>query len=261
MTRVRKSGHAVTGRAVMGIVLAALGVVLSALPVQAAPPFPPGTEATALVGGTPLVKVVCPPGSPGAVAGGNSTKGGVSVGFPAGARCTPQSASADGLYAIAGVTAPLPGSLRFSASCQNSTGQSGTAVDVPAGTSISGGPPVAQQTTITTLNTPVTFPGGQTAIVNEVIVEDSAIVRNAIRFTGGPNASTIVGQVICGVRYPLAVDTPSAGSPADLAAPGAIADSGGGIAVWVIAAVGVLLISQLGLGGFLWRRRRANPAA
>ena len=243
------------------LVVAGLGVLVGAVPALSAPPFPAGAEATALVGGTPLVKVVCPPGSPGAVAGGTSTLGGVSVGSPAGARCTPQSASADGLYAIAGVTGPLPGSLRFSSSCQNSTGQNGTAVDVPAGTFVTGIGVVATQTTVTTLNTPVTYPGGQTAILNEVIVDPTSVVRNAIRFTSGPNTGTIVGQVICGVRYPLVVDPPSAGTPGALAAPGAAESGGGNLALWIIAAVGVLLISQLALGRQLWLRRRTDPSA
>ncbi|MGH9225982.1 MAG: hypothetical protein ACRD2W_19830 [Acidimicrobiales bacterium] len=243
------------------LVVAGLGVLAGAVPALSAPPFPPGAEATALVSGTPLVKVVCPPGSPGAVTGGNSTRLGVSVGFPAGARCTPQSASADGLYAISGVTPPLPGTLRFSSSCQNSTGQNGTAVDVPAGTNVTGIGVVPQQTTITSLNTVVTFPGGTTAIVNEVIVEPTAVVRNAIRITSGPNSGTIIGQVICGVRYPLAVDPPGAGTAADLAAPSAASSDGGGIALWVVLGVGVLLISQLALGRHLWQRRKAEPSA
>jgi hypothetical protein len=243
----------------MVVMLAAAASVLSlAAPSLAAPPFPAGAQATALVGGTPLIRVVCPAGSPGAVAGGVSTKGGVSVGSPAGARCTPFSASADGLYAIAGETPPLPGTLRFSASCDSASGATGTAVDVPAGTNVAGIGVVPQQTTVTTLNTMVTYPNGTTAIVNEVITTPTSVTRNAIRITSGPNAGTIIGQVVCGSIYPLAVDAPSgaAGTPAVAAAGTDGGGSRSGMVAIAVAALGVLLIAQLAIG----RRARRTRA-
>jgi hypothetical protein len=248
--------------------LLAAGVVAAALlagmaPAQAAPPFPPGAQATALVGGTPLVQAICPAGSPGAVRGGISTRGGVSVGYPAGARCTPQAAASDGLYAIAGETPPLPGTLRFTADCVNSTGQNGGAVDVPAGTNVAGIGVVTRQTTITTPNTMVTYPNGTTAILNEVIIDEFSVTRNAIRITSGPNSGTIVGQVICGIRYPLAVDNPSgAEETAAVATPDSpISDSGTSrTALLVGAAVGLLLLAQLPIALLIRRRRGASAA-
>jgi hypothetical protein len=244
--------------ALAGVLTVTICLLAGAVPAQAAPPFPAGAQATALVGGTPLVQVICPAGSPGAVQGGTSTKGGVTVGYPAGARCTAQSASVDGLYAIAGAT-PVPGQLRFSAGCQNSTGQTGGAVDVPAGTFVTGLGVVTQTRPITTPNTLVTYPGGTTAILNEVNADQTSVIRNAIRITSGPNAGTIIGQVICGVRYPLAVDTPSAGDEAALTAPSPVADDGNDRNMLLIAAaVGLLLLVQLPLGLALRRRRSSS---
>ena len=105
----------------------------------------------------------------------------------------------------------------------------------------------------------VTYPGGTTAILNEVITDDLSVVRNAIRITSGPNNGTIIGQVICGVRYPLAVDTPSAGDAAALAAPSPVADDDDSRSLLLIgAAVGLLLLVQLPLGLAI-RRRRLQP--
>jgi hypothetical protein len=239
-----------------GVLTVTLSLLAGAVPAQAAPPFPAGAQATALVGGTPLVQAICPAGSPGALAAGTSTKGGVTVGSPAGARCTAQSADAQGLYSIAGAT-PVPPSLRFSAGCQNSTGQNGGAVDVPAGTFVTGIGVVTQTTPIATPNTLVTYPGGTTAILNEVITDQTSVVRNAIRITSGPNAGTIIGQVICGVRYPLAVNTPSAGDAAAVTPLSPVADDENDRNLLVIAgAVGLLLLVQLPVGLAIRRRRR-----
>lgn len=244
--------------ALAGVLTVTLALLAGAVPAQAAPPYPAGAQATALVGGTPLVQAICPAGSPGAVSGGTSTKGGVTVGSPAGARCTAQSADAQGLYSIAGAT-PVPPSLRFSAGCQNSTGQTGGAVDVPAGTFVTGIGVVTQTRPITTPNTLVTYPDGTTAILNEVTTDQTSVVRNAIRITSGPNSGTIIGQVICGVRYPLAVNTPSAGDEAALSAPSPVADDETDRNVLLIAAaVGLLLLVQLPLGLAIRRRRSSS---
>jgi hypothetical protein len=235
-------------------------VLLGSSPALAAPPYPAGAQSTALVGGTPLVQAICPAGSPGALGAGTSTKGGVTVGSPAGARCTAQSADAQGLYSIAGAT-PVPPSLRFSAGCQNSTGQNGGAVDVPAGTFVTGIGVVNQTTPIATPNTLVTYPGGTTAILNEVSTDNISVLRNAVRITSGPNAGTIIGQVICGVRYPLAVDTPSAGGDAAIATPAPVSGSDGSRNVLLIgAAIGLLLLVQFPLGMAIRRRRNASAA-
>jgi hypothetical protein len=238
-----------------GVAAVVVALLVGALPAEAAPPFPAGAQATALVGGTPLVQAICPAGSTGQVRAGTSTRGGVTVGYPAGARCTAQSASADGLYAISGAT-PVPGTLRYSAGCQNSTGQTGGAVDVPAGTNVTGLGVVTQTRPITTPNTVVTYPNGTTAILNQVTSDPTSVVRNAIVITSGPNNGTIIGQVICGVRYPLAVGTPSAGDGAALAAPSPVADDDGSRNLLLIgAAVGLLLLVQLPLGLAIRRRR------
>lgn len=235
------------------------GALAGALPADAAPPYPAGAQATALVGGTPLVKAVCPAGSPGAVSGGTSTKGGVTVGFPAGARCSVSSASSDGLYVIAGATPPAPGTLRFSAGCDSVNGQTGGAVDVPAGTNVTGMGVVPQQIPIVAPNTLVTYPGGTTAILNEVIVTPTSVTRNAIRITSGPNAGTIIGQVICGVVYPLAVESPSDGSATPAIATPA-ADTGSdrsNVTLIAAGALGLLLVAQLAIGRTFRRRRSA----
>ena len=244
--------------AMVGILAAGVSLLAGAAPSLAAPPYPAGAQATALVSGTPLVQAVCPAGSPGAVAGGTSTRGGVTVGYPAGARCTDQSAASDGLYAIAGAT-PVPGTLRFSSGCQNSTGQNGNAVDVPAGTNVAGIGVVPQTTPITTPNTMVTYPGGTTAILNEVITDPTSVTRNAIRITSGPNSGTIIGQVICGVRYPLAVDSPPAGVDAVAAPTSPVADSHGSRNLLVVgAAVGLLLLVQFPVALAIRKRRSAT---
>lgn len=245
--------------ALASVLAVTISLLVGAMPAQAAPPYPAGTRSTALVGGTPLVQAICPAASPGALGAGTSTKGGVTVGSPAGARCTPQSADAQGLYSIAGAT-PVPPSLRFSAGCQNSTGQNGGAVDVPAGTFVTGLGVVTQTTPVATPNTLVTYPGGTTAILNEVTTDNISVVRNAVRITSGPDSGTIIGQVICGARYPLAVDAPSAGDGAALAAPSApAADSKSSRNLLLIgAAVGLLLLVQLPLGLAIRRRRNAS---
>jgi hypothetical protein len=97
-------------------------------------------------------------------------------------------------------SAQIPTTLRFSADCRVATGtapQSNGFVDVPTGTRINGGAPVAAPTTVTGLNVSVVYPNGSTAIVNEVIVGGTTITRNAVRVTGGPGAGSIIGGVTC----------------------------------------------------------------
>jgi hypothetical protein len=253
MSSFRKSLPALIGLLVVGV-----AVVGSAAPALAAPPYPNGAQATALVSGTPLVQATCTTAP--TRTGGNSTLGPVSVGYPAGARCDVTSAAADGLYAIAGATPPLPNTLRFSADCVNSTGVTGGGVDVPAGTRINGGAPVTAQTTITTLNTPVVYPNGTTAIVNEVTTTPTSVTRIAVHITGGVGAGTSIGRVICGqpFPYPLAVDSPgaSAATPS-LATHSSSASSHSSL---LLVAGGVLLLlvgAQVVLGRNMLRRRRS----
>ena len=243
----------------IAVLLLVCGALAGALPAQAAPPFPPGASATALVGGAPLVRANCPAGSPAANVAGTSTKGGVTVGFPAGAQCTPNSARTSGLYVIAGATPPAPGTLRFQAGCDSANSDTGNMVDVPAGTNVTGLGVVPTQRPITTPNTVVTYPGGTTAILNEVIVTPTSVTRNAIRITSGPNNGTIIGQVICGVVYPLAVEGPADGAAApDIAVPAADTGSDRSNFMLIAAgAIGFLLVAQLALGRRIRRRRSA----
>ena len=249
-------------RALAVVALVAMSVLGAAMPSSAAPPYPAGTTATALVGGSPLVQVICPAGSQGQVAAGTSTKGGVTVGFPAGARCTPFSASADGIYLIAGATPRAPGTLRFSSQCDSISGATGNAVDVPAGTFVTGIGVVPQQTTITTINTPVTYPDGTTAILNEVITTPTSVTRNAIRITSGPNAGTIIGQVTCGTIYPLAVEEAAAADAAlPTGAPATDSESSRtNMTLIALGAIGALLVAQLAIGRTIRRKRGAAEA-
>jgi hypothetical protein len=245
MARIRRR----RGVVAVGAVLTTLLLVLLAPPASAQ--VPPGAQATPLVGASPTAN--CPPGSPGAVVGGTFTSNGVTVGFPAGGRCTPSSADAEGSYTVVGSFA---NPLGFTAECHNAGGtvQTGGGVVVPAGTLVNG-VPVAAPTTITAVNTPVTFPGGRTAILNQVIVTPTAVTRNAIVFTGGP----IVGQVICGAAaYPLAVESASGGVPAVVSELSSSGNSGSSTApVLAGGAMAVVLLLQVVVA----RRMRRRPGA
>jgi hypothetical protein len=258
MSAFRRSIPALFGLLFTGVLVAG-----SAAPAVAAPPYPAGSQATALVGGTPLIQASCPTAAPTFPAGGNSTLGPVSV-YNAGARCAGTSAASDGLYTIAGATPPGPGTLRFQSDCVNSSNDTGVAVDVPAGTRINGGAPVATQTTVTTLNTPVVYPNGTTAILNEVTITPTSITRVAVHITGGVGAGTRIGRVICGQPfvYPLAVDGPS-GATAPAVAVGSSTSGGGsshsGLLLVAGGALAALILAQVVIARNV-RRRRGDVA-
>jgi hypothetical protein len=196
-------------------------------------------------------------------AGGTSTNGAVSVGSPAGARCTGNAASADGQYAITGATPPLPNTLRFSAQCANSTDVTGGGVDVPIGTRINGGAPVTAQTTVTTLNTPVVYPNGTTAILNQVVVTATSVTRSAVVITGGTGSGVVIGRVTCGtpVIYPLAVDSPTGANAAPALAANSSSSSGSshtGLLLLAGAGLALLVLAQVTLGRNMLRRRRSE---
>jgi hypothetical protein len=228
-----------------GVLLATIALLVPASPASAQ--VPPGAP---LVGSGIVAN--CPPGSPGAQAGGTATINGVTVYGPAGAQCTPLAATTSGEYSIAGVTGP--NALRFNAACANTGGTVTTNgfVDVPPGTLVNG-VPVATTTTITTLNTPVVYPDGRTAIVNQVITTPTTVTRNAIVFAGGPT----VGQVICGASaYPLAV---SVGGPSDVSLPALTdltAGSGSESSVATLVAGGAVALAIAAQVAFTIRRRR-----
>lgn len=236
--------------AAVGIVVGALALVLPVSPAQAQ--VGPGAQATPIVGGP---SANCPPGSPGAVvAVPSQTINGVTVYGPAGGQCTPLAATTSGEYTVAGVTSP--NQLRFNAACANSGGNVTTNgfVDVPPGTTVNG-VLFPAGTTVTTLNTPVVFPNGRTAIVNQVIVTPTTVTRNAIAFTGGP----IVGRVICGAAdvYPLAVDTAEEAAAAPELPITPTGDSGGvsGTVILLGAAFALAVIAQLTIGRKVGRRK------
>ena len=141
----------------------------------------------------------CPPATAFDVESGTATINGVTVGFPAFARCSPLAADTEGSYTVAGsFTNPLP----FAAQCANVGGiaQPSSSVTVPTGTIVNG-VAVAAPTVVSAPNTPVTYPGGRTAVLNVINNTGTVVTVNAIVFSDG----TIVGQAICGRSYPLAV--------------------------------------------------------
>lgn len=210
--------------------------------------IPPGSQATVYVGG-PVAD--CPPTTPadfapvvGAVVNGITLSGA--------GRCAPLAADAEGTYTLPGGTP-----LTFNSECANTNGVVTTngAVEVPAGTIVNG-VPVTQTTTVTSLNTPVTFPGGQTAILNQVIVTDTSVTRNAIVFTGGPT----VGQVVCGAAaYPLTVSA-SGESAAPPANPSAAAGEGGPGGLLLVAG-GLVVVALLAQALVVQRIRRNRGLA
>lgn len=261
MGSFRKSVPALAGLLFGGILI--LG---GAAPAGAAPPFPVGAQATALVGGGPLIQASCPTAA-GDVDGGSSTAGSVSVGSPAGGLCTGSAATANGEYAIATVTAPLPNSLRFSAICESTGGSTSGGVDVPAGTNVTGIGVVAVQTLVTGAGTAVTYPGGTTAILNQVTTTPSSVTRSAIVITGGVGAGTVVGRVICGPPfvYPLAVDVASGGgatTPA-LAVTSPLStgtDPSRSPLLLAAGAFALLVLAQVAIGRNMLRRRRLGDS-
>ncbi len=247
--------------AAVGLLMVGLVVLSGATPASAAPPYPVGARATALVGGTPLIQSTCPTAAAQPPSGGTSTAGPVSVGSPAGARCTGNAASADGVYALVGATPPLPTSLRFSSQCESNGGNTNGFVDVPAGTIVNG-VAVTTTTPVVAPNTPVTYTNGSTAILNRITVTPTSVTREAIVFTGGPGAGTIVGRVVCGqpLPYPLAVDVASAGDTApEVALPAAdlSGDNSSDSRLLLIGgAVALLVLLQVAVGRNMLKRRR-----
>jgi hypothetical protein len=234
-----------------GVMMAGVALVATAGP-SVAQAVPTGAQASALVGSG--IAVNCPPGSPGATTGGTATVNGVTVGFPAGAACTPTDATSSGEYSF---TTSSTG-LRFNAACSNTAGTVTTNgfVDVPAGTTVAGLGVVAAPTPITTLNTAVTYPNGRTAVLNVVTTTPTAVTRDAIVFAGGPT----VGHVVCGTAaYPLAVDAASSSgaAPALAATPltSTAAHSGPSTGVLVLGGFFALaVVAQIAFGRKLWRR-------
>ena len=242
-----KCGRRFAGLA--GVLLATIILLVPASPASAQ--VPPGAQSTPLVGSG--IVADCPPGSIGDVAGGTATVNGVTVYGPAGGQCTPLADTTSGEYrtAAVGVTDPL----RFNAACANSGGTVTTngGVDVPAGTLVNG-VPVTTTTLVTAPNTPVVFPDGRTAIVNQVITTPTTVTRNAIAYNGGP----IVGQVICGASvYPLAVDV--GGPSADLSAPTELAaDEASGLSTMTLVAGGAVALAIAAQVTVAVRRRRTT---
>src|SRR3954447_7541554 len=110
--------------AIAGLVLAAAFVVGGASSALAAPPYPNGGQATALVGGTPLIQASCttaPAQSTGASVLGTARVANAS------ASCTPQATAVGGSYSLDGTTP----ALQFAAQCVNSSNATGGAVIVP----------------------------------------------------------------------------------------------------------------------------------
>lgn len=205
------------------------------------PPYTPGASATALVGGT--VAVACPPTPLPSI--GGTTVGAASV-SNASASCDAVSAVAQGQALINGTSISA-----FSASCASANGATGGAVAVPAGT---------------TGTTNVTFPNGDTATLNEVayvpapIGVSTMVTRTAIRMTSGPANGAIIGRVICGGPYPLAVEVASPGAAVpDL--PGQLTSGSGSSPVGPLLAVGVaiLIAAQVIAVAMLLRRRATQP--
>ena len=228
--------------ALAGLVLAAIALLVPASPASAQ--VPEGTQAAVYVGG-PVA--TCPPGTGADFAPvGTTTINGVTV--SGAGRCSSLAADAEGFYSVGG-----SGPLNFNAECAIVDGvvQHNGGVTVPAGTLVNG-VLVTEPTTITTLNTPVVFPGGREAILNQVISTDTSLTRNAIVFEGGPT----VGQVVCGAAaYPLAVN---AGGPAAAASElvGQVSDSSGLSTTTIVAgvAVAIALMAQIAVAARLRRR-------
>lgn len=224
--------------ALSGVVMAGIAILATISPALAQ--VPPGAHAAVYVGG-PVAN--CPPAVPAALTPAGATVNGVTV--SGAGRCTPLAADAEGSYSLAGF-----GPLTFTSQCANVGGvvQHGGGVEVPAGTSIAGGVPIAAPTVVTTENTPVVFPGGRAATLNVVTSTATSFTRDAIVFAGGPT----VGRAVCGLTaYPLAVD--SAGASEAAAALPELPSSGGdggGVSTALLAAGALVLVvlGQLVLG-------------
>jgi hypothetical protein len=115
-------------------------------------------------------------------------------------------------------------------------------------------------TTITTLNTAVTYPNGRMATLNVVnptpiLPATTSVTRDAIVFTGGPT----VGHVVCGAApYPLKVDVAgSSGAAPAVATPVASTAGHSGPSTGILVLGGglaIAVLAQLAVGRKLWRR-------
>ena len=170
--------------ALASVLLAGTAMLVSAAVASAAPPFPDGATATPLVGSVIVANCATTP----AMVGGRATLGGVTVGDPAGGRCTTRAAAADGLYS--NVAGPL--SLRFSADCDSGSGATGGGVEVPAGASVGG--VLLSSRMVVTGSTGVVYRSGRRAALNVVSTTATSVTRSAIVYEDG----TIVGRVVCG---------------------------------------------------------------
>lgn len=212
----------------------------------------PGAQATPVVGVSDTAN--CPTAVPAAQVAGTFTAGAFTVGFPAAGSCTSFSANSQGSYTLTGaVTSPLP----FSSSCQTSGLQNGGGVDVPAGTIVNPGPGQVVTTTVTTItapNTTVIYPGGTTAVLNQVTTTPTSVTRSAIVSDG-----IVIGRVICGAAsvYPLAVDTGASAPAPAVVTPLSTSGGHGGpsTAVLVGAGIAILLLAQVALAYRIRRRQ------
>ena len=231
---------------VIGIMVGVLAILLPGSPASAQTGGP-GAQATPVVGvsGT----AACPTNVGAAQVPYIGPAGPFAITQSAGS-CSSFSASAQGSFTIGG------GTGTFAADCQGAGLQHGIAVHVPQGTIINPGPGQtvagAGGATITTLNTPVIFPGGTAATLNVVSTTPTTVTRTAI-VAGG----TQIGQVICnGAAYPLAVETASGASSAPLAPLTSSDDDGGSSITLLLAGAFALAVAgQLLIGRRVWRRK------
>ena len=231
-----------------GLMIGALALVVPASPASAQAGGP-GAQATPVVGVSPTAN--CPTPVPGAVVQYVGPAGPFNI-TQSGGRCTSFSAAADGSFTIGGATGT------FAADCQTGGLQHGGGVTVPTGTIVNG-VAVTQPTVITTLNTPVIFPGGggtppTPATLNVVSTTPTTVTRTAI-VSGG----TSIGRVICGAAdiYPLTVDTAAAAAPAPALPLTSSGDDDGAAstALLLAGALALAVAAQLTIGRKMWRRK------
>ena len=229
--------------ALVGLMVSALALALTSSPALAQAGGP-GAQATPAVGISGTAN--CPTPVPAAQVVYNGPAGPFIL-TGAGGSCTSFSANSQGTFTVGG-----SGPGEFSSSCQAAGLQHGGGVTVPTGTIVNG-VAVTQPTVITTLNTPVVFPGGVAATLNVVQTTATTVTRTAI-VSGG----TSIGRVICGAAnvYPLAVETAAGGAPAVGELPTAGGDGGGGVntALLAAAALAIVLAAQVVIA----RRRRSG---
>ena len=265
------AGSRVAG--VAGVIVAGIAMLSSATSALAQANGP--SQATALVLGAPLIEAQCPAGGPADTSGPATTSSlpGVATVTGAGAFCqdgAAPAASTSGIYTLAAEPTTAATPLRFSAGCQSSTLTSFGQVDVPVGTIVDPPGPTppfvagvgGNPTTVNTYNTPVIYPNGTTAILNQqTIVAGTSVTHSAIVLGNG----TIIGRVICGAAgvYPLAVDVSGASeaaSPLAAQAPSG-GESGPGTSLVLFGAVAVMAIAMAQVAVARRMRRRGGITA